>query len=114
MPVSLIQRRFDKAMERDDPSELAPLILEVAQEADDPAWAEVCCARLCRHRNAHVHANALTGFGHLARRFGRLDRRRVQRLIEIGLGARHEVVREGASSAADDTETYMAWRFDRG
>jgi len=108
-----LQARFEAALERDDPIELQQLILEVAHEAENREWAEVCCARLTRHRTANVRANALHGLGHLARRFGQLDRRRVQRLIEIGLHAHNEVVRAGAESAAEDTETYLAWRFER-
>lgn len=104
---------FEKAVERDQPAELRDLILRVAHEADDGRWAEICCARLARHRNALVKGDALAGFGHLARRFGQLDRRRVQRLVEIGLHARHEYVREQAESAADDLETLLAWQLDR-
>jgi hypothetical protein len=60
-----------------------------------------------------VRGNALAGFGHLARRFGMLDRRRVQRLIEIGLHAHHEYVRAQAESAADDVETFLSWKLAR-
>ena len=67
-------------------------------------------ARVGKHL---VKGDALAGFGHLARRFGQLDRRRVQRLVEIGLHARHEYVREQAESAADDLETLLAWQLDR-
>jgi hypothetical protein len=108
-----LQQRFDAALERDDPVELQGLVLEVALEAQNREWAEVCCARMARHRNANLRGCALRGLGHLARRFGQLDRRRVQRLIEIGLHAHNEAVRAGAESAADDTETFLAWRFER-
>ncbi|MDJ0847560.1 MAG: hypothetical protein QNK04_04160 [Myxococcota bacterium] len=107
------EEQFVAALERDDPIELQKLVIELALEADDREWAEVCCAQLARHRNANVRGNALLGFGHLARRFGRLDRRRVQRLIEIGLNAHNEYVRAQAQSAADDAETYLAWSFSR-
>lgn len=107
------QEVFEAALERDDPLELQRVVLEVALEAQNREWAEVCCARLARHRNANVRGCALQGLGHLARRFGQLDRRRVQRLIEIGLHAHNEAVRAGAESAAEDTETYLAWRFER-
>ena len=114
MPITdSLQDRFEAAIERDDPFELQRVILEVAHEAENREWAEVCCARLTRHRNANVRGNALHGLGHLARRFGQLDRRRVQRLIEIGLHAHNEVVRAGAESAAEDAETYLAWSFER-
>ena len=108
------RRSVEKALERDDPIELQRVVLEVALESHEPAWAEYTCAQLARHRNAHVRGNALVGFGHLARRFGNLDRRRVQRLVERGLFAHHEYVRQQAESAADDLETFLAWHFERG
>ena len=108
-----LRRRYERALEEGRASELERLVQEIAQGSEDRLWAEVVCARLARHRNAHVRGNALAGFGHLARRFGSLDRRRVQHLVEIGLFAHHEYVREQAASAADDLETYLAWHFDR-
>ena len=112
-PVRPSEQQFAAALERDDPIELQQLVVELALEAEDREWAEVCCARLARHRNANVRGNALLGFGHLARRFGRLDRRRVQRLIEIGLHAHNEYVRAQAESAAADAETFLSWSFSR-
>jgi hypothetical protein len=108
-----LRRRLERALEVDRAAELEQLVQEIAQGSEDRVFAEVVCARLARHRNARVRGNALAGFGHLARRFGSLDRRRVQRLVEIGLFAHHEYVREQAASAADDLETYLAWRFER-
>ena len=104
---------FEKALERDDPFELQELVVEVALRSESREWAECTCADLARHRNAHVRDNALLGFGHLARRFGALDRRRCQRLVENGLFAHHEYVREQAQSAASDLETFLSWRFER-
>lgn len=108
-----LQQSLERALEQDDAIALQQLVLEVALNAESREWAECTCADLARHRNAHVRGNALAGFGHLARRFGALDRRRVQRLVEIGLFAHHEYVREQAESAAEDLETFLAWRFDR-
>ena len=119
MPLAATDPRFrdgvEDALERDDPIELQDVILEVALESGEPnrEWAECCCAQLARHRNAHVRGNALAGLGHLARRFGRLDPQRVHRLVEIGLYDRHEYVRAQARSAAEDIETFLAWRFPR-
>lgn len=103
----------EAAIERDDPVELQDVILEVALEADEREWAQACCVQLARHRNANVRGNAVAGFGHLARRFGRLDPHRIQRLVEIALHDRHEYVREQASSAAEDLGTFLRWHFDR-
>jgi hypothetical protein len=112
-PQRALKRRFDAAIERDDPVELQRVVLEIAHESDDREWAECCCAQLTRHRNTMVRGEALLGFGHLARRFGILDRNRVRRLVEIGLHAHHEYVRERAESAAEDLETFLSWRFER-
>ncbi len=108
-----LQLSYERARERDDPIELQQLVLEVALHSESREWAECTCADLARHRNAHVRGNALLGFGHLARRFGALDRRRVQRLVEKGLYAHHEYIRAQATSASEDLETFLAWRFDR-
>jgi hypothetical protein len=103
----------EAVLARDDPSELEPLLLSVALESEDREWAECTCAQLARHRHAGVRGAALQGFGHLAQRFGTLDRRRVQRLVERGLYAHHELVRERAESAAQDLETFLAWEIER-
>lgn len=108
-----LRRRFEEALERDDPLELQDLVLEVALESGERLWAECSCAELARHRNANVRGNALAAFAHLARRFGALDRNRVKRLVEIGLYAHHEYVRGQAEAAAEDLETLLDWRFDR-
>ena len=112
-PWNPLMQRFDEALERDDPIQLQRVVLEVALECEEREWAETGLARLAKHRNANVRGNALAGFGHLARRFGILDRNRVQRLIETGLHARHEYVREQAESAAADVETFLSWHLDR-
>ncbi len=104
-PRDPLMQRFDDALERDDSIELQRLALEVALESEEREWAETGLARLAKHHNANVRGNALAGFGHLARRFGILDRNRVQRLIENGLHADHEYVREQDESAAADVET---------
>ena len=110
---SELHLRTERALERDDPVELERIVAEVALESEDREWAECTCVQLARHRNAGVRGGALRGFGYLAQRFGALDRRRVQRLVERALYAHHELVREHAESAAQDLETYLAWEIDR-
>jgi hypothetical protein len=102
----------EAALERDDPVELIDWILEFSAESDDRELAENCCARLARHRNAMVRGNAMLGFGHLARRFGRLDAHRVKRLVDTGLHDGSDYVREQARSAAEDLKTFLSWEFD--
>ena len=66
------RERVEDALTRDDPFELMDVITEVALEAEPWDFAQACCVQLARHRNATVRGNAVNGFGHLARRFGRL------------------------------------------
>ncbi len=105
--------RVENAIGRDDPIELMDLVLEVGLEAGSREWAQSCCMQLAKHRSAQVRGNAVLAFGHLARRFGRLDPQRVQRRVEIALYDPSEYVREQAASAADDLTTFLSWEFER-
>jgi len=105
-------RLAEAVLERDDPVELMDWILELAAEGSDRSLVENCCARLARHRNAMVRGNAMLGFGHLARRFGRLDARRIKRLVETALHDGSGYVREQARSAADDLRIFLGWEFE--
>jgi hypothetical protein len=101
----------EAVLERDDPVELIDWILELSAESDNRDLTENCCVRLARHRNAMVRGSAMLGFGHLARRFGRLNAQRVKRLVETGLHDGSGYVREQARSAAEDLKTFLAWKF---
>lgn len=107
------RERVEDALLRDDPAELMDVICDVALEAEEWDFAQACCVQLSRHRNAMVRGNAVQGFGHLARRFGRLDPHLVKRLVDRALHDRNEYVREQALSAAEDLETFMSWGFER-
>lgn len=110
---SAFQERIEDAIERDDPIELMDLVLDVGLAAGSREWAQSCCMQLARHRNANVRGNAVLAFGHLARRFGRLDPQRVRRQVEIALHDPSDYVREQAEVAADDLSTFLAWEFER-
>ena len=104
--------RAEAAIAEDEPELLRGLVLEIANDADDREWAQSCLIQLSRHRDAEVRGNALEGFGHLARRFGRLDPGRVRRIVGIALIDPNERVREKARSAATDLKTFLRWEFD--
>lgn len=103
---------IEAAIERDDSIELMDLVEQIALEEEDRRFAENCCARLAKHRNAMVRGNAVLGFGHLARRFGQLDGRRIRRLVDIALHDHSDYVRAQAESAAEDLATFLSWEFD--
>lgn len=110
---AVLRERAEAAIDRDDPLELMDVVLDIALEAEPWEWAQACCVQLARHRNAQVRGNAVLGFGHLARRFGRLDPQRVRRLVEIALYDPSPYVREQAASAADDLATFLDWELER-
>lgn len=88
-------------------------VLAIALYDEDRAWAETFCERFARHPDAEVRGGALLGFGHLARRFRKLDLTRVLPLIEAGLADPDSWVRGQAESAACDAEHFLGWRFRR-
>ena len=106
------RRRVEAAIGRDDPRELVDVVLEIALEAEEREWAQACCATLARHRDANVRGDAVSGLGHLARRFGQLDPHRVKRIVEIALWDRSDYVRSQAKSAAEDLATFLQWEFE--
>jgi len=106
------RKAAEAAIERDDARELADLVLQIAQEATPRDWAQSCCIQLSRHRSAEVRGNAVTGFGHLARRFGRLEPQGVRRRVGIALHDPSAYVRTQAQSAVLDLQTFLGWEFD--
>jgi hypothetical protein len=104
--------RAEAAIARDELAGLRALVQEIALEAEDREWAQSCLVQLARHRDAEVRGNAIAGFGHLARRFGRLDPGRVRRIVALALIDPSRTVREQASSAALDLKTFLGWEFD--
>ena len=112
MSALAFRERVEDAIERDDPIELMDVAMDIGTEAESREWAQSCCVQLARHRNAQVRGNAVLAFGHLARRFGRLDPQRVRRLVEIALHDPSDYVRDQARSAAEDLTTFLSWDFD--
>ena len=106
------RRAAEDAIERDEAWELADLVLRIAQEAASREWAQSCCIQLSRHHSAEVRGNAVTGFGHLARRFGRVEPQGVRRRVEIALHDPSAYVRSQARSAALDLHTFLGWELE--
>ena len=98
----------EAAIVRNDPAELYLVPISVSLYAEDFEWAQGVCLRLADHPHGNVRGNALLGFGHLARRFRRLDRIRIEPLIRKGLQDTDDFVRGQADAAADDIAHFLA------
>jgi hypothetical protein len=96
-----------------DLEQLVRTVLAVALHDVDLGWAEAFCERCAQHPDAGVRGSALLGFGHLARRFRRLNSVRVRPLLEAGLRDSDPSVRGKAGSAVEDVELFLGWRLQR-
>jgi hypothetical protein len=88
-------------------------VLAVSLHDGDLAWAQGFCARFVGHPDPGVRGSALLGFGHLARRFGRLDAERVRPLLVTGLADPDAWVRGQADTAAGDVDFFLGWSLPR-
>jgi len=113
-PIEPISREAaDGAAVSTEAEALLRAVLAVALYDDDLAWAEAFCERFAVHIDPGIRGSALLGFGHLARRFRKLDAARVQPLLESGLNDPDLWVRGQSESAADDVEFFLGWRLRR-
>lgn len=81
-------------------------VLSAALHSDDPDWAEGICWRLAKHELSGIRANAIQGFGHIARIQEKLDQERVQVVIKAAFPDISKDVRGEAVGAADDVEHF--------
>ena len=102
---------IDAAIERNDPQELQLVSVTVVLACPDQAVAQDVCLRLSRHAHSRVRGNAVMSFGHLARRFRRLDEQIVKPVIESSLNDQDEYVRMRAKSAADEIHQFLGWNI---
>jgi hypothetical protein len=102
----------EAALARNDPEELSRAVIAVALHSDDLAWASSVCFRLASHRHFNVRGNAILGFGHLARRYRRLDSA-AHEVIEAGLLDTDSYVRGQSDDAADDVQHFLGWKIAR-
>src|SRR4029079_12567112 len=63
---------LSEAIRRNNADVLKPMIIAAALYEDDFDTAYDACVQLSSHPNEIVRGNAILGFGHLARLFGRL------------------------------------------
>ncbi len=94
------------AIERDDPEVLGPMIIGAALYEDDFDTVYSACLRLSNHRDETVRGNAVLGFGHIARLFGRLGQDGPD-IVKRGLKDPSPYVRGQAHAAANDLDHFL-------
>ena len=100
---------IEAVIERNDPDELLYAPIVVAMDPPESAWVESVCVRLSSHVNQQVRANAVLGFGHLARTCRCLDKTTVLPIIVTALSDPDDSVRGQARCAADDIRQFLGW-----
>src|SRR4029079_34490 len=109
---SMSRAEVEAALTRDNPEELLKAVIAVALHSEDLDWASSICVRLASHPHFNVRGNAVLGFSHLARRFGRLDSA-AREIIEAGLRDGDSYVRGHADAAADDVQHFLGGKVVR-
>ncbi len=105
------EKDVEQAIERDDPEELLLVPIAISlYPPEDCSWSESICIRLAAHPDYRVRANAILGFGHLARVCGKLDEKTVKPLIAAALKDPNKAVRGQAVAAKSDTRHFLHWR----
>ena len=105
---SLTREEVDEMLARADPAELRYLAISVSMFSDDFDWAQRVCSILAKHGNSTVRGNAVLSFGHLARRFRKLDLNVVEPIYRAALRDADEFVRSQAQDMVDDIIYYLA------
>ncbi len=109
-PPDTTAEEAEAAIARDDPAELYVVPISVSMYHEDLEWSQAICIRLSKHQDATVRGNAVLGFGHLARRFRKLDEGVVRPIIENALLDAEPYVRGQAHDAADDVAHFLGWK----
>ncbi|HRK62923.1 MAG TPA: HEAT repeat domain-containing protein [Terricaulis sp.] len=102
------EAKVEAVLARGDPEELLYAPIVVSLDPPDCAWAFSICKQLADHADPRVRANAILGFGHLARTCGALERD-IAPLIEAALGDPEWDVRAKANDAAHDINHFLGW-----
>lgn len=104
------EAQVEAVLARGDPDEVLYVPILVSLDPPDCAWSFGICKQLASHADARVRANAMLGFGHLARTCAALDRD-IAPLIEAALTDVSEEVRFKANDAAHDINHFLGWRL---
>ena len=101
---------LQEALRHDDPTVLAQMIIGAALYEEDFDVVEAACVQLSAHPDEIVRGNAVLGFGHLARLFGRAGTIAVD-IVKKALLDESSYVRGQAHAAASDLEHFLGLRL---
>lgn len=104
------EAKVEAVLARGLPDELLHVPIVVSLDPPDCVWSLAICRRLSAHPDTRVRANAILGFGHLARMCGALEPD-VRQLIESALDDPDENVRFKANDAAHDINHFLGWNL---
>lgn len=104
------EAKVEAVLTRADPDELLYVPIVVSLDPPDCAWSFNICRTLASHADPRVRANAILGFGHLARTCGDLERD-IAPLIEAALDDSEWDVRAKANDAAHDINHFLGWKL---
>lgn len=90
----------------DDPDAIVRGLVSLALYVDDPEFIQDTMIQYSQHPHDNVRGIAILGFGHLARRFGMIDKELVLLIVDTGLQDESEIVRGHADSALADIQMF--------
>jgi hypothetical protein len=104
---------MDSALEKGNLELLRLIPISVSLNSNELESAEQICLILSAHKDFTVRGNAILGFGHLARRFGKLTNENILTVIQNALMDENGYVCGQAEAAADDVEHFLKWKVSR-
>lgn len=90
----------------DDRDAIVRGLVSLALYAEDPEFIQNTMLEYSQHTHENVKGIAILGFGHLARRFGTIDKELVLPIVYAGLQDESAFVRGHANSALDDIQMF--------
>ena len=105
---ALAPAEVDEIVSRGNRDELRYVAISVSMLSDDFDLGQSICLLLARHPDSTVRGNAVQSFGHLARRFRRLDLEVVEPIYRSALHDSDQYVREEADGMLGEIRHYLA------
>ena len=100
---------LDTALHSGAADKIARAVLAISLHDKDLAFAQDLCLRTAADKNPTVRSIGVTGLGHLARRFGRIDQNKVEPILQWALIDPDPDVRGPAEAAADSIDRFTGW-----